>query len=167
MIAIEFLFFAGTPFCFRVFAELDKSAACGFGMKEGDVETFSTATRSFVDESASLGFHLVERVLNAVGYAEGHVLDAASAAVVGDELGDCAVFGSSLEELDFGLADFKESCAHFLVSNFFDSEAFNTKNVFIERDCFLKTGNRNADVFDMGDFHSFDKYVIIKLLLFY
>ena len=132
-----------------VLAELDESAYRALGVQESDVEAFGALAGSLVDEAAALGLDFGEGVGHAVLDGESDVLDAAAAAVVGDELGDRAVLAGAFEELDFGLAYLEEGGAHFLVSHFFDGEAFEAEHVFVERNGLVEAGNGDADVFDM------------------
>ena len=96
-------------------------------MKEGDVEAFGTATGSFVDEAAAFFFGFGEGVSHAVFHGEGNVLYAATAAVCSDELADCAVVGSSFEELNLDPPTRKNAVRTFPVGHFFDGEAFEAR----------------------------------------
>ena len=147
-----------------VVAELDERTYGRLGVKESDVETFGAAAGSLVDEAAAFAFDLGESVSDAVGDAESHVLDATATAIVGDELGDSAVLGGTLEELNLGLTYLEESSLNFLVSDFFDSCTLETENVLVERDSLFERGHGDADVFDMGDFHS-KKFIKVVLML--
>lgn len=136
-----------------VFAEFNQGAYCGLGVKESDVESFSAFAGSFVDEAAAFTFEFAQSVGHAVFNCESYVLDASATAVVGDKLADGAVFRCAFEQLEFGLAYLEESGAHFLVSYFFDGEAFEAKHFFVEGDCLVEAGNGDADVFDMRNIH--------------
>ena len=122
-------------------------------MQEGYVESFGTAAGRLVDKAATLLSHLIERILHAIGDSESHVLNATAAAIVSDKLGDCAILGGALEQLNLGLADAEECCAHLLVSYLFDSEAFQSEHVLVEGDSFVEAGHGDADVFDVRNFH--------------
>ena len=52
------------------------------------------------------------------------MLDAAAAAVVGYELADGAFGSGALEKLEFGLSDFEERGAYFLVFYGFNGKTF-------------------------------------------
>lgn len=145
-----------------VFAEFHECAAGRFGVKECDVETFGALAGCFVDEAAAFFFGFGESVGHAVLHGECDVLYAAAAAVVGDEFGDGTVVGGAFEELDFGLAYFKEGGAYFLVGHFFNGEAFETEDVFVERDCLVERGDGYADMFDVRNVH--DKYEYLRFI---
>ena len=102
------------------------------------LRAFGAFAGSFVDYAAVFCLHFCQSVGDTVFDGECDVLDASAAAVVGDELRDCAVLRGAFEKLELGLADFEEGCAHFLVCYFFDSEAFETENVFVERNGFVE-----------------------------
>lgn len=137
-----------------LFAQFDERAACALGVEEGDVEALGALAGSLVDEAAALFFQFAQGVGHAVGDVQGHVLNAAAAAVVGNELADGAVVRRALEQLDFGLADAEKCGAHLLVGNFFDCEALDAQHVLVERNGFVERGHGDADVFDMADFHN-------------
>ena len=118
-------------------------------MEERDVEAFSAAAGSLVDNAATFFLNFSEGVSYAVLDGESDVLDAATTAVLFDKFGDCAVFGSAFEELNLCLTDLEEGGANFLVSYFFDGEAFETEHVFIERDCLFERRYGDADVLNV------------------
>ena len=134
-------------------------------MEEGDVEAFGTFARGFVDYAATFFLNLFEGVGNTAFNGEGNVLDSAAATVFLDEFCNGALRSSSLEKLDLCRAYLKECCADFLIFNFFDGEAFETENVFVERDGLVKAGHGNADVFDVGNFHFVYRF-LVKTVVF-
>ena len=123
-------------------------------MNESYVEAFGALAGSLVDETAAFALEFAQGVGNTVFHCEGYMLDAAAAAVVGDELGDGAVFGGAFQKLNLGLTDLEERGAYFLVGYFFDGEALEAEHVLVEGDCLVERRNGNADVFDMGNFHN-------------
>lgn len=137
-----------------LFAQFDERAARALGVEEGNVEAFGALAGSLVYEAAAFFFKFAQGVGHAVGDVQGHVLNAAATAVVGNELADGAVVRRALEQLDFGLADAEKCGAHLLVGNFFDSEALDAQHVLVERNGFVERGHGDADVFDMADFHN-------------
>lgn len=112
------LFFLG------VFAQFDQCAHGALGVQEGDIEAFGAFARSFVDDASAFFLNFVERCLYAALDCKSDVLDAATAAIVGDELADGAVFGCAFEEFELGLTYAEEGCAYFLVGYFFNGKAF-------------------------------------------
>ena len=148
-----------------VFTQFNKRSGCRFRMEEGDVEAFGTFARGFVDYAATFFLNLFEGVGHTAFNGESNVLDSAAATVFLDEFGNGALRSCSLEKLDLRRADLKECCADFLIFNFFDGEAFETENVFVERDGLVKAGHGNADVFDVGNFH-FVYRLLVKTVVF-
>lgn len=107
----------------RVFAKLNQSSGRSLWVNESDVQAFGTFARSLVDEATAFAFNFGKSVCNAIFNSKSNVLNAAATAVVGNELGNCAVFGSCFKKLDFCLANFEECSAHFLVGNFLNCKA--------------------------------------------
>ena len=77
-------------------------------MQEGDVQALSTLAGLRVNDAATLLLYLVQGVLYTILNGKCNVLDAATAAVLLDELGNGTLGGGSLEQLNLGL-DLKPS----------------------------------------------------------
>ena len=118
-------------------------------MKEGYIQTFGTLAGSFVDYAAAFFLNFCKSVGHTVFHSKSYVLDASATAVVGNELGDGALGSGGFEELNLGLTYFEESCADFLVWNFFNSKAFETKHILIERNSFVEARNGDAYMFNV------------------
>ena len=110
----------------RVFAKFYQSSASGLRVQECDVKTFSAFTWSLVDETAAVSLSLSESVCHSILDSESYVLYASTAAIVGDEFRDSAVFACTFKELDFSLSDLEERRAHFLIGHLFNGKAFKT-----------------------------------------
>jgi hypothetical protein len=102
-------------------------------MQEGDVQALSTLAGLRVNDAATLLLYLVQGVLYTILNGKCNVLDAATATVLLNELGDCAVGAGCLKKFNLGLTNFEESGAYVLVLYLFDCEAFETEKFLIER----------------------------------
>ena len=78
-------------------------------MQEGDVQALGTLAGLSVNNATALLLNLVESVLNAILNSKRDVLNAAAAAVLLDELGDCALVARCLQKLDLGLANLENA----------------------------------------------------------
>ena len=108
------------------------------------------------------GFTLMQESIGyAIFHCECYVLDTSTAAVVGDELSDCAVFACSLKKLNLCLSYLEKCSFHFLVGNFFNGEALQTKNVFIIRDSLFKACYGYTHMFDMRNIHNLKSLKIV------
>ncbi len=136
-----------------ILAKLHQGAYGRLRVEEGDVEPFGALPGGLVDEAATFLLSFSQGVGYSILDGESDVLDSTASAVVGDELGDGALRGGTLEELDFSLSDLEKGGLYFLVFNFFDGKTLKAENVLVEGDCFLQGGDSNADVFNMADIH--------------
>ena len=124
-------------------------------MQEGDVQALSALAGLCVNNAATLLLYLVQCILNAILNCKCNVLDAATATVLLDELGDSALGSGCFEKLNLGLAHLEESGRYLLVSNFFNGKALESQHVLVERNGLLKRGNSDSHVFDVRNVHNF------------
>ena len=124
-------------------------------MQEGNVQALSTLARMCVNNAATLLLYLIECVLHAILNSKCNVLDATTATVLLDELGDSALGGSSLEQLNLGLTYLEKGGPYLLVSDFFNCKALEAQHVLIERNCLLERGNGDSHMFDVRNVHNF------------
>ena len=124
-------------------------------MQEGNVQALGTLAGMCVNNAATLLLYLVQGVLYTVFNGKCNVLDTATATILLDELGDSALGGSSLEELNLGLAYLEKGGPYLLVSNFFNGKALEAQHVLVERNGLLERGNGDSHVFDVRNVHNF------------
>jgi hypothetical protein len=124
-------------------------------MQESDVEALGTLAGMSVDNAATLLLYLVQSVLHAIFNGKCNVLDATTATVLLDELGDSALGGSSLQKLNLGLTYLEKGGPYLLVSNFFNSKALEAQHVLVEWNGFLERGDSDSHVFDVRNVHNF------------
>ena len=124
-------------------------------MQEGDVQALSALAGMCVNHAATLFLYLVQCVLHAVLNGKSNVLDTTTTTVLLDELSDCALGGSCLQQLNLGLTDLEECGPYFLVSNFFNSKALEAQHFLVERNSLLKRGNGDSHMFDVRNVHNF------------
>ena len=82
-----------------VFTEFYQSTARSLGVNESDVQALSAFAGSFVNHAATFFLNLVERIGHTVFHGKGNVLNAAAAAVLLNEFGDCAIGTCGFEKL--------------------------------------------------------------------
>jgi len=124
-------------------------------MQEGDIQALSALAGVCVDDTATLLLNLVQGVLYTVFDGKCNVLDATTATVLLDELGDSALGGSSLEKLNLGLTYLEEGGLYLLVGYFFNGKALDAQHVLVERNCLVKRGDGDSHVFDVRNVHNF------------
>ena len=121
-------------------------------MQEGDVESFGTLARRFVDQLHPLARHFIQTGLQTID-SKCQVVDAF--AFLFDELADRAFRIGRFEQFDLRLTDLEEGGTNLLFLDFLDGVALQTKLFFPEGNGLVQAFDGNAEVFDMRDVHGY------------
>ena len=127
-------------------AEFCKDAASALGMQEGNLQTISTATGSFVNKADAVCLALCQSLGYTILYLEGYMVNA-SATIVQEFL-DSAFWACGFQQLDFYFTDFEKCGLYLLVLyNLFLVE-LQSKNVSVVGENFSNVLDGYAQMFD-------------------
>ena len=115
-------------------------------MQEGNLQTISTATGSFVDKTDAICIALCQSLGYTILYLEGYMVNATATIV--QELLDGAFGACGLQQLNFYFAYLEECGLYLLVLNNLFLVELQSENVGVVGENFCNVLDGNAQMFD-------------------